>query len=197
MAHYSGKKKGSTKKRYRRSRQAIHVPRIPRVGGSFGRSKNYFRNHDFKYEREPPIRPPEVETSYVRDEKPSYERNAAPHPFPLKSKFIPNTVGDKVHTKVETSPEEVKNDAEVSELPLVEPGIETHEMESAFDVTVEAEPSAFSGIAPDIVVGPELYEAYELPAKDLELLLAELDVNALQPEVQPEKKLEAESPSEV
>ncbi len=189
-----GKKKRSTKRQYRPPRRDIRAPHIPRIGGSSGRSKNYFRNHDFKYDREIPIRPPEVETSYVREEKPSYERNVAFRSFPLESKFIPNAIDEKVQTKPETSQEETKLAADV-ESPIVEPDLETHE--SPFDVTIEAEPSSFSEIPPDIVVGPELYEAYELPIKDLELLLVELDANPLQTEVRPEKKLETESQSEV
>jgi hypothetical protein len=41
-----------------------------------------------------------------------------------------------------------------------------------------------------IEVTPELHESYELPVKDLELLLVELDANPF--EVQPEKNIEAD-----
>jgi hypothetical protein len=194
VTHYSGKKRRSKNRQYRPPRQAIYVPKIPRVGGSYGRSKNYFRQHDFKYEREPPIKPPRVETSYVREEKTPLVRTAAPQSLRLESQFVPEITSEKLQTNHETSADEARITAE-AEPQIAEPGLVTYVTESVFDVTVEAEPSAFSEIPPDIAVGPELYESYELPAKDLELLLAELDADPLQAEVQPEK-VEAESPSE-
>ena len=69
------------------------------------------------------------------------------------------------------------------------------EMDNKFDLAVEAaEPITENPIEDaiefSIESGPELYESYELPVKDLELLLAELDANPLETSIEANQKVE-------
>lgn len=158
------------------------------------------------------MKPPrEIETHFVREEN-SPERYSDLYPpvteheidrafYENLQKYLESKQeqpAEKTHVANEIEPKTLAEETESVELqePLsTEPA--THDLENPVEVRVEAEPAAFSEIPPDMKVGPELYEAYDLPAKDLELLLFELDANPLQPEIPQEKKLEAEARSEV
>jgi hypothetical protein len=71
---------------------------------------------------------------------------------------------------------------------------QTDEIESLFEPTLEAAEPALEktteNLLPTIENGPEIFESYELPVKDLELLLVELDAYPLETNI--EVKQEAE-----
>ena len=78
---------------------------------------------------------------------------------------------------------------------LVETGPATIEQKGPeIDLTEPAEPLVEVLQEAIFDKGPELYESYELPVKDLEPLLVEMDANAF--EVRPEKNIEAETGKE-
>lgn len=94
---------------------------------------------------------------------------------------------------------ETQQELDVGANPLVETGPVTVEAKipdiELSEKLVEADPVLSTEISQEtstsmIELTPELRESYELPVKDLELLLVELDANPF--EVHPEKNIEAE-----
>jgi hypothetical protein len=197
-ASYSGRRSYTRKRPY-----------IPSLGGGgYSGPRNYFRAHDFRYEKEPSSKPPKTETHYEVIERPSAESYRLPayRPEPDQD-FIATTVGramekylrndsEKFRSQAETRPEsetlpdlpEVSNEASlIAETgPAVArrtPEIELTEIpvreESPTELAQETNPA----------IGRS--EVYELPVADLELLLVELDASPL--EVRPEKNIDAEA----
>ena len=165
-------------------------------GGSY-RPRSYGRQHDFKYEREPQPKPPkEVETHYLKE-----ENTPDPPRIPFRPEVAPVQVGRIVNENLQKYFE--KEPEQTAENDKTDYGIEAdtldlgwdvipnefstpiREMENIFELTVEQpepmlERSLEPSIEPSIENGPELYKSYELPVNDLELLLAELDANPLE-----------------
>ena len=77
----------------------------------------------------------------------------------------------------------------------ISPATATEEIESMFELTVGAaepmlEHSTETKLEPTIERGPELYESYELPVNDLELLLAELEGDPLETSIEVNQEVE-------
>jgi hypothetical protein len=209
MADYKRKRNRSGTTYSGRRSYPKRRPYIPNLGGGgYGGPRNYFRTHDFRYEREPASKPPKTETHYEVIERPSTGsyRFPAYRPEPdqdlmeravgrAMEKYLRNDSEQKQEPQAETGPElETQPN-------LQEAGIETKRTEpipaiekaSEIDLAEPAEP--LLEISQDLNAinekGVETKEAYELPVADLELLLVELDADAL--EVRPEKNIEAEA----
>jgi hypothetical protein len=209
MADYKRKRNRSGTTYSGRRSYSKRRPYIPNLGGGgYGGPRNYFRTHDFRYEKEPSSKPPKTETRLEVIERPSTESYRLPPYRPVPDQdFIETTVGramekylrnDAEHGRAqtesrpesETQPDMPEIDNEANRLtetsPTVEgktPEVELNEIpvheESLAELTQETNPVIDKG------------EVYELPVADLELLLVELDANTL--EVRPEKNIEAEA----
>lgn len=173
------------------------------------------RTHDFKYEREPTSKPAKTETRYEGIERPpaeSYRQPALYRPE-LDPALMEKAVGQVMERylrndseRKEPSPQveghtnsETQQELDMAANALVETGPITVDAKipdiDMSEKLVEADPllsTEFSQktSASMIEPAPELHESYELPVRDLELLLVELDANPF--EVQPEKNIEAE-----
>jgi len=166
-------------------------------GGSY-RPRSVGRTHDFKYEREPQLKAPkEIETHYLR-EKEIPEAPANPYRPGVNVDQIGKTVSEKIQKYLADQTErqsettdyevhsnmlgaETESDFVIPELPSA--AIEG--MDDKLDLTVEAvepitENPVEDPIEPSLQSGPELYESGELPVRELELLLAELDATPLE-----------------
>lgn len=205
MADYKRKRRGGGKSSSGR-RSYSKRPYLPNLGGGgYSGPRNYFRTHDFRYEREPSSKPPKTETHYEVIERPSSESYRLPayRPEPDQAlmeravgkameKYLQNDIEQKQESQTEMQPE--------LETDLQEAGIEpnrTVETSSAIEgktpeinLTEPAEPLVEISQESNGIIdkGAEPYDTYELPVTDLELLLIELDANPL--EVQPEKNIE-------
>ncbi|MGA2790332.1 MAG: hypothetical protein ABSF00_06155 [Candidatus Bathyarchaeia archaeon] len=195
---------------YRRKRKRVgrsdtkRRPYIPNLGGGgYGGPRNYFRTHDFRYEKESPAKLPKTETRYEVIERPSTESYRQPtfyRPEPDQAlmekavgrameKYLRNDSDQKQESQTETDL--------VSETPpnLQEVGLEANRFVETGPATIEQKEPEIDLTEPLVEVsqqaiidkGPELYD---VPVADLELLLVELDSNQL--EVQPERNIEAE-----
>jgi hypothetical protein len=205
MADYKRKRNRSGTTYSGRRSYPKRRPYIPNLGGGgYGGPRNYFRTHDFRYEREPASKPPKTETHYEVIERPSTGsyRFPAYRPEPdqdlmeravgrAMEKYLRNDSEQKQEPQAETGPElETQPN-------LQEAGIETNRREPspAIEKTPEidlTEPLAEISQEPTAIIekGAEPNYTYELPLADLELLLIELDANPL--EVQQEKNVEVE-----
>jgi hypothetical protein len=198
-ASYSGKRSYSRKRPY--------VPSLG--GGGYGGPRNYFRSHDFRYEREPSSKPPKTETRYEVIERPSTEgyRFPAYRPEPdqdlmeravgrAMEKYLRNDSEQKQEPQAETRPElETQpnlQEAGIEANSVTETSLPIEEKAPETDLTQAAEPIVKISRESNAITekGAELNDTYELPVADLELLLIELDANPL--EVQQEKNVEAE-----
>jgi hypothetical protein len=126
------------------------------------------------------------------------------------SELAPEEVGRMVHENVQKYFEnEPEQSAETTPVDEIEPNAFGAETESAVLMPelpttedVESTLELFEGaelvlekpteneIEASIENGPELYESYELPVKDLELLLVELDANPLETQIEVNQELE-------
>lgn len=111
----------------------------------------------------------------------------------IRPKGRRNQIGQaqaETRSKSETQPDLQEAGLEANR--LLETGPEIEERAPEIDLTQAAEPLVEISQEPYAIIdkGPEIYESYELPVADLELLLVELDANPLEP--QPEKNIEAE-----
>lgn len=206
MADYKRKRKGVGKSSGRRSYSKR--PYLPNLGGGgYSGPRNYFRSHDFRYEREPATKLPRTETHYEVIERPSNESYRLPtfyRPEPDQAS-MEKAVGRAMEKYLRNDSEQRESQAESpfdSETPpdlhdvgleasrLVETGPATIEEKAPeIDMTAPAEPLVEISQETNPVIDKSA-EVYELPVTDLELLLVELDANPL--EVQPEKNIEAE-----
>jgi hypothetical protein len=200
---------------YRRKRKraertyARRRPWLSRVGGQ-GRSagyspRNYFRHHDFKYEREPETKPPKLETHYAIERPIDTYR---PPAF-----YQPELNQTSVEKIVEHAIEKYRpNDSERGTLEDVGQNRRNPESENLPEINIESSTETgpvtpeenAAGVALDVSAQPELpqefnaitdqtlepSETMELPIADLELLLVELDTNPL--ELRPEINVEAQ-----
>jgi hypothetical protein len=177
-----------------------------RGGGGYGGPRNYFRTHDFRYEKERDAKLPKTETRYEVIERPSTETYLQPtfyHPEPDQA-LMDKTVGRAMEKylrndseQTQESPTETHLDSETqSNLPgigleanrFVETGpVTIEEKAPEIDLTEPAEPLMEVSQGGMIDKGPELFD---IPVADLELLLVELDAIPL--EVRPERNIEAE-----
>jgi len=205
MAEYRRKRKRAGKS-YSRKR-----PYMPSLGGGgYGGPRNYLRTHDFRYEREPTPKPTKTETRYEVIERPSTEGYRQPtfyRPEPDQAsleqvvgrtieKYLRNDSEQKRESQSQTethldseSPSNLQEVGDLEANRLAETGPATIEKAPEIDLTEPAEPLV--EISQEAIpVIDKVAELYELPVKDLELLLVELDANPL--EVQPERNIEAE-----
>ena len=202
MADYKRKRKRGGRSYTKRR------PYIPNLGGGgYGGPRNYFRTHDFRYEKESSAKLPKTETRYEVIERPSTESYRQPtfyRPEPDQAlmekaagqaveKYLRNDSEQKresqsqVETRMETPVDSQQIDTEAKALQtglaaIEEKAPEIDSTEPLVEISQEASP-----VNEKV---PELYESYEFPVNDLELLLVELDVNPL--EVRLEKNVEAE-----
>jgi hypothetical protein len=208
MVEYKRKRKRASysgRRSYTRKRQ--YIPSLG--GGGYSGPRNYFRTHDFRYEREPASKPPKTETHHEIIERPSTEgyRFPAYRPEPDQTtiektvgraveKYLRNDIEQKQESRPDTGPKLETQPA------LQEEGIEANfvtetslpieEKAPENDLTQAAEPVVEISRESNAIIdkGAELNDTYELPVADLELLLIELDANPL--EVQQEKNVEVE-----
>ena len=201
----SGKQHGSKIADYKR-RPYTPRPSSLSGGGSYGGPKNYYRHHDFKYEKEPELKPPKVETHYAI-ERPIESYRPPPYRPELDQTSVEKIIGqtiDRYHRN-ETEGEGLETDNETkhqtdtpAEIPEIKSAGEisqqTSEITPELDLGISAQPESLSevgtGLDATIDNTPDPFESIELPIADLELLLIELDANPL--EAQPEKIVEAE-----
>jgi hypothetical protein len=196
------------RKRKRTGKSYSHRrPYLPSLGGgSYGGPRNYFRTHDFRYEREQSAKLPKTETHYEVIERPSTEVYRQPTFYRPDQTLMEKAVGHAIEKYLRNDIEQ-KQESQTEIRPELETdlqavGIEANrtvetspaigEKAPEIDLTEPAEPLAEISQEPNAVIdkGAELHETYELPVADLELLLIELDANPL--EVQPEKNVEVE-----
>jgi len=207
MADYKRKRKRGGRSHTKRR------PYTPNLGGGgYGGPRNYFRTHDFRYEKEPSAKLPKTETRYEVIERPSTESYRQPtfyRPEPDQT-LMEKAVGHAIEKYLRNDSEQKRESQYHAETRLdSETPPDLHEVGLEANRLVETGPTAIEEKAPEIDLteraeplveisqeanlidkGAELYDSYELPVNDLELLLVELDANAF--EVLPEKKVEAE-----
>jgi hypothetical protein len=174
-------------------------------GGSY-RPRSYGRPHDFRYEREQQVKPPkEVETHYAREER---IPGVPPNPYRpetalgetgraheiergyLASERQERTENATKEYEVESNflGTETELDSRMTELlsrmgqmelvPTVESAETT--LRDPNDSEIDAALRA-----------PELYEVYEYPAKDLKLLMTEIDAILVKPETKVDQQVES------
>lgn len=226
MADYRRKRKYAGRqynsgRRTSNYRRRPYTPKLSRLGGggAYRGSGGYHRNQEFRYEREPELKPPKVETHYT------IERPIESYRFPtyraeLDQTAVERIVGQTVdmyrrdnregerletndqtksHTETET-PAEVGRNVEqnvVEEKPLEDIGLATSQLSAPqieLGSSLQPEPLSETLHEANSMQQPESFESYELPIADLELLLIELDANPL--EAQPEKIVEPEGAAE-
>jgi hypothetical protein len=204
MADYKRKRKRGGRS-YTKKRS--YIPNLG--GGGYSGPRNYFRTHDFRYEREPSAKPPKIETRYEVIERPSTESYRQPTFYrpELDQAALEKSVGHAIERYLRNESEQKRESqyqAETrldSETPpnLQEAGLEAKALKTGVVAIEEKAPEIDSTeplveisqeANPVIGKGAELYDSYELPVNDLELLLVELDASPF--EVQPEKSVEAE-----
>ncbi len=212
MADYRRKRKNSGSKYDARRRANYRKrPYTPSLGGGgYSGPRNYFRTHDFRYEREPSSKPPKTETHYEVIERPSTESYRLPayRPEPdqtMMEKAVGKAMEKYLQKDSENKPETYQTqgyaepDASVN---LQEVDIEAKHVETALDAS-DAKPVEISAEPAQPLL--EIYQEpnaiidkgadlSELPSADLELLLIELEANPL--EVQPDRNIEAEPGTE-
>ena len=178
-----------------------------RGGGGYGGSRNYFRTHDFRYEKESDAKLPKTETRYEVIERPSTESYRQPRFYRAEpdQALMEKAVGRAMEKYLRNDSEQ-KQEPEThldSETPpnLPEIGLESNRFVETGPATIEEKTFEIDGtdlaeplveISQEAIIdkvdkGPELYD---IPVADLELLLVELDANPL--EVRPERNMEAE-----
>ena len=198
------------RRRKRGGRSYAKRPYTPnRGGGGYGGPRNYFRTHDFRYEKESFAKLPKTESRYEVVERPSTESYRQPtfyRPEPDQA-LMDKTVGRAMEKYLRNDSEQKRESQSQiephldSETPpnLQEVGLETNRLVEMGPVTIEEkapEIDLTTELAEPLVEvsqqsidkGPELYD---IPVADLELLLVELDANPL--EVRPERNIEAET----
>ena len=193
------------RRRKRGGRSYAKRPYTPNRGrGGYGGPRNYFRTHDFRYEKESFAKLPKTESRYEVIERPSTESYRQPtfyRPEPDQA-LMEKSVGRAMEKYLRNDSEQQKSQTEThldSETPpnLQEVGLETNRLVEVGPVTIEekAPEIDLTELAEPLVEvsqqsidkGPELYD---IPVADLELLLVELNANPL--EVRPERNIEAE-----
>lgn len=210
MADYRRKRKRAGKS-YPRKR-----PYTPRSGGGgYSGPRNYLRTHDFKYEKESFAKLPKTETRYEVIERPTTESYRQPTFYrpELDQARMEKVVGRTIEKYLRNDSEQKRESQSQTETHLdsesppnlQKVGLEANRLVETGPATIEKAPEIDSTETPSLAeplveisqeANPvidkvaELYESYELPAKDLELLLVELDANPL--EVPPERNIEAE-----
>lgn len=164
------------------------------------------RPHDFRYEREPQLKAPkEVETHYLTETR---IPEVPPNPYRPETR-IDETGGIALDSRPSYPPSEYQLSKDESareyDLELNALGTETEldsrmaELLSRMD-QMELVPTVESA---DTTLGdpndseinaalraPELYESYECPANDLELLMTEIDAILLKPEIKTDREVE-------
>lgn len=175
-------------------------------GGSYVGPRNYYRHHDFKYEKETDAKPPKVETHYTIERPIESYRLPAYRPE-LDQTAVENIVGQAVekyrrkdleHEKLEAQHNESESSISLQENNVEskpsDQGLTARDVPFEANLDVSAQPESVSEVRQEAEMAldrsPEPYESSELPIADLELLLIELDANPL--ETQPEKIVEAE-----
>lgn len=201
MADYKRKRKRGARS-YTKKR-----PYISNLGGGgYSGPRNYFRTHDFRYEKEQSTKPPRTETRYEVVERPSTESHRQPTFYrpELDQAALEKSVGHAIERYLRNESEQKRESqyqAETrldSETPpnLQEAGLEAKALETGV-VAIEEKAPEIDSTEPLVEISQEANpvigkgaELYDVPIADLELLLVELDAYPF--EVQPEKNIEAE-----
>jgi len=206
----SGTRYGAARSKANYKRRT-YIPSLARGGGgSYGGPKNYYRHHDFKYEKEPELKPPKVETHYAI-ERPIESYRLPPYRPEFDQTSVEKIIGQTIeryhHNDLEL--EELEDNDQTQRHTETENPLNLQRMNveanSSEEKGLGTSPEIASEAHPDMLAqpesllefsqeanatSPEPFESYELPIADLELLLIELDANPL--EVQPENRVEAE-----
>jgi hypothetical protein len=114
-----------------------------------------------------------------------YDRSADRHEPPPE-----NPAGEY---KIEPNVSGTKTEADILKSELLS---KLDEGDGRLEPTMEyaeatAENPTESGIEVAMTSAPELYESYELPVKDIELLLAELEASPLETQIEADQKVES------